>query len=91
MAKSNRDKISDALEVLRDGLYPFVERELKAYFSKDWQKQATDDMRHTPRDNEWDASLLLKVMWNHWNVVFGNTRGHGGRSLASLTRDVRNA
>ena len=24
----NRDKIGDALEVLRDGLYPFIEREL---------------------------------------------------------------
>jgi hypothetical protein len=90
MAKSNRDKIGDALEVLRDGLYPFVERELKAHFGKDWKMQATDDMRHTPRDNEWDASLLLNVMWNHWNVVFRNTLGHGERSLVSLTRDVRN-
>ncbi len=91
MAKSNRDKIGEALEVLRDGLYPFIERELKAHFGKDWKKQATDDMRHTPRDNEWDASLLLNVMWNHWNVVFRNTLGHGERSLVSLTRDVRNA
>ena len=91
MAKSNRDKIGDALEVLRDGLYPFIERELKAHFGKNWKKQATEDLRRTPPDSEWDAALLLNLMWNHWNVVFHNTLGHGERSLVSLTRDVRNA
>ncbi len=90
MAKSNRDKIGDALEVLRDGLQPFVERELKAYYGEDWLKHATEDLRFAPKSDELDASALLSIMWNQWNVVFRNTLGHGERSLVSLIRDVRN-
>jgi len=90
MAKSNRDKIGEALEVLRDGLQPFVERELKAQYGDDWLKQATEDLRFTPKGDELDASALLSIMWYQWNIVFRNTLGHGERSLVSLIRDARN-
>jgi len=89
MAKSNRDKIGEALDVLRDGLMPFMERELKAHYGNDWEKQATEDLKFVPKGGL-DASALLSIMWNQWNAVFRNTLGNGERSLVSLVRDVRN-
>lgn len=90
MAKTNRDKIGEALETLTEGLLPFVERELKAQYGDAWQKTVTDELRHQPKGGRLDASALLAIMWNQWHAVFRNTLGHSERSLVSLVRDVRN-
>ena len=42
MAITNRDRVGKALEVLGDGLAPFVERELKSALSTNWQEALTD-------------------------------------------------
>ena len=39
---------------------------------------------------EWDAGVLLRVMWDAWNDVFRKTLGPAERSLVSELRDVRN-
>ncbi|MEW6049321.1 MAG: Swt1 family HEPN domain-containing protein, partial [Bacillota bacterium] len=39
---------------------------------------------------EWDASALLKVMWDAWNDVFRRILGFAERSLVSELRDWRN-
>src|SRR5207302_4899443 len=39
---------------------------------------------------EWDATALLKLMWEAWNDVFRRTLGHAERSLVSELRDMRN-
>ena len=36
MALSNHERIGKALELLKDGLVPFVERELKAHDAQLW-------------------------------------------------------
>ena len=96
MAITNYERIGKSLELMRDGLRPFIERELNAKYGKYWITKATDGWGH---DLNWpdgadlpnmDAALLLRVMWEQWNDVFRNTLGHAERSLVSELREVRN-
>ena len=36
MAKTNRQRIDETLEILREGLIPFAEQELSATYGDDW-------------------------------------------------------
>ena len=94
MATTNYDRVGKALELLRDGLRPFVERELRAQYGKYWIASATSAWRDdgsfgadgdTPN---LDAAPLLRLMWEQWNDVFRKTLGHAERSLVSELRDV---
>jgi hypothetical protein len=40
MAKSNREKIGDAILLFKTGIKPFVERELQAHYGDDWKRHA---------------------------------------------------
>ncbi|MBW1698433.1 MAG: hypothetical protein JRH18_13400 [Deltaproteobacteria bacterium] len=95
MAISNSERIGKGLELLRNGLVPFVERELKAEYGKQW----LETVRYTfPKDKDaikdgavqWDAHRILMVMWEQWNSVFKKTLGHDERNYVSELRDVRN-
>jgi predicted AAA+ superfamily ATPase len=94
MAQSNLERIGKALELLNQGLRPFVERELPAALGKDWVAQAgLLDPRapeHKDRAPRWDSQTLLAVMWDQWNTVFKKTLGHAERSIVSELREVRN-
>lgn len=95
MAMSNRDRVGKALEVLGDGLQPFIERELKAVHADKWQEALTDGPSRTPDRKKAptklnDPHVLLSAMWNQWNNIFARTLGHAERSLVSELRDIRN-
>lgn len=96
MATTNYDRIGRALELLRQGLKPFIDREMEAALGKYWLTTALQALRHEP---EWpegeatprlDAHALLLIMWDNWNAVFRNTLGHAERSLVSEIREIRN-
>lgn len=95
MATTNYDRVGKALELLRDGLRPFVERELAAKHGKYWITTVTGGWT---RDVEWtandephlDAAVLLRMLWDQWNLVFSKTLGHAERSMVSELREVRN-
>jgi len=94
MAITNPERVGKALELLKDGLRPFVERELEARYGKYWITEVTSNWRN---DVEWDGDqprmdvyLVLRLMWEQWNDVFRNTLGHAERSLVSELREVRN-
>src|SRR5688572_26715140 len=95
MAISNQDRVGKAMELLRAGLAPFVEREFKSQH----QAQATEVARRYFGDDRaigkkpvaaWDVAALLKLMWEAWNEVFGKTLGRAERSLVQELRDWRN-
>lgn len=97
MALSNHERVGKALDLLKDGLAPFVERELKATYAQQWLDQARDAAGPTQsrlfKDEtrvQWDAWALLSVMWNQWNLVFRKTLGPAERSLVSELKDARN-
>ena len=51
MAKSNRDRVGESLELLNKGLLPFVQRELKAVHGAAWE--------FVVRDEQGDVEKLL--------------------------------
>ena len=40
MAITNKERVGRALDTLREGLYPFVEREMRSAYNKYWEKHA---------------------------------------------------
>jgi predicted AAA+ superfamily ATPase len=98
MAISNRERVGRALDSLKEGLYPFIEREMKASYSDKWIATALSCLpeSYTIRKTgdavlKEDVSALLIVMWEQWNEVFKKTLGRSDRSLVSELRDTRNA
>src|SRR5713101_4739982 len=97
MATSNHERVGKALELLNQGLRPFIERELHAVYGERWLdvvQGSLRDNRAQVRGNDktlhWDTQVLLAVMWDQWQSVFRNTLGQAERSLVSELRDVRN-
>ena len=95
MAVTNHERVGNALDLLRAGLGPFVEREIKASM-KDGvsvpalQALASDALIKDKPVTDWDAALLLKVMWESWNDVFRKTLGPAERGLVGELRGHRN-
>ena len=96
MAITNFDRVGKALELLKAGLGPFVEREIKSAITVNTLSPERvrgfieDPMLANKPITEWDSSALLKLMWDVWNDVFRHTLGFAERSLVSEIRDWRN-
>lgn len=94
---SYRDYVSRALDLLAEGLAPYVEQKLRLIHRDNWMRAAQgsfrDDRTRSTADGnglDWDAHALLTVMWDQWNSVFRHDLGHFERSLVSELREVRN-
>ena len=95
MATTNKDRISRSLDLLRDGLSPFVEREFEARLGSDWQERVNQSRRFDiPTDENgsfvWDSLSLLRSMFKFWNEVFKYPLGHSERSFVSELMTIRN-
>ena len=95
MAITNQDRVGKAMELLRVGLAPFVEREFKnqhATQAAEAARRYFSDDRTVGRKTvaEWDVAALLKLMWEAWNEVFAKILGRAERSLVQELRDCRN-
>ena len=96
MAITNHERAGKALDLLRKGLGPFVEREVHNAIKRGKVRHAQiekfiDDPILTGKTiNEWDVAALLKLMWDTWNEVFKEILGHAERSYVSELRDWRN-
>ncbi|NMB74747.1 MAG: ATP-binding protein [Myxococcales bacterium] len=95
MAMTNHDRVGKALELLRDGLAPYAEREFESLYPSKAQAEAQRFMgEERPAAKKpvakWDAGALLKLMWEAWNDVFRRTLGPAERTLVRELRDVRN-
>lgn len=95
MAITNQERVGKALELLRVGLGPFVEREIAAAKAAGGsiaplERQLADPMLAGAPIAQWDAAALLKLMTESWNEVFRKTLGRAERSLVQELRDWRN-
>jgi len=98
MVISNRERVGRALETLKIGIYPFVEREMKADSGEQWVKVAANALRddYTNRKSveevlKDDIAALLNVMLGNWTEVFKKTLGKSERSLVHELIATRNA
>jgi len=63
MAKTNRDRVGEALELLTRGLLPFVEREMRAVHGDKWETVARQSFGGK-KVNWSDSHTVLTVMWD---------------------------
>ena len=96
MALSNYERVGKAVQLLAEGLAPFVDRECRAKFGDDWarRRQAYGDSGRgsAPRRvNPGDAQFLLKVVWVEWRAVFGKKLSRSDRSYVLEFQEVRNS
>ena len=95
MSMSNHERVGKALELLKENLGPYVEREMENVYqgearAKVAQILGEDAIFAGKPISDLDTAGLLKLMWDNWNEVFRATLGFAERSLVSELRDVRN-
>lgn len=96
MALSNAERVGKALEALREGLVPFVEREMKAAHGKDWRKVAKDTFAQGQKSTlhekkpRWDTYALLHVLRQQWHTVFGKTLSKDDLGFVIELQGIRN-
>ena len=97
MTISNHERVRKALALLKEGLYPYIEREMKSVYKDHWLVAATpfvDEDRTLKRTvtellHE-DIAAQLKLMDRQWNEVFKKTLGKTERSLVNELISTRN-
>ena len=96
MAITNHERVGKALDLLKAGLGPFVDREVKgaletrrldAFKIRDY---AEDPVLAKKPTADWDVAGLLKLMWETWNDVFRRILGPAERGLVGELRGHRN-
>lgn len=103
MPISNLEQVGKGLQILRDGLAPYVQHQLKSVLSQEWWARGVVAVLDsevgrealqgsgTPEERftRLDVQALLLIMWENWNEVFRSELGHNGRSYVSELREVR--
>jgi hypothetical protein len=94
---NNRERVGRALDLLRNGLISFVEREMKARYGPRWVDEvgsSVDERQQAHLLNavggpEWDCTLLLAVILNQWYPVFQNAFVRAPRNVWTLADELR--
>jgi predicted AAA+ superfamily ATPase len=95
MALSNHERVSKAMELLQQGLGPYVEREFQSAYkgnalAKAAAFVASDRLLAKRPIPAWDVAALLRVMWDSWRDVFERTLGRAEKTLVRELQDLRN-
>ena len=96
MAITNHERVGKALELLKAGLGPFVDREMQRAVKAQRVDAAAlrpfvdDPQIGNRRVTEWDVAALLKLMWETWNEVFRTILGPAERGFVGELRGHRN-
>ena len=94
MAKSTRQHVFEGMELLPEGLIPFVEKRLESQITGHWQVQVVERVRglrpNADGQVNWDQQGLLQVMMAFWKEAFSMVLGHPERSYVSELLEVRN-
>jgi predicted AAA+ superfamily ATPase len=95
MAITNQERVGKALEFLKAGLVPFVEREFKAKYGDGWAHEIREILSDTrlgsgSADSLNDVAALLVVMDRKWSEVFRQILGKSERSLVNEIMAIRN-
>ncbi len=93
---TNHERVGRALTLLREGLYPYIEREMKTVYRDKWLVAATpfvSEDRTLRRTVEQilkdDIAEQLKLIWGKWEEVFKRQLGRAERTLISELRTLR--
>jgi hypothetical protein len=98
MAISNRERVDRALNLLCQGLYPYLKQEMQGVYSNSWEKEAKSCLpKHKPLKQKSadsilseDVAMLLLVMSKQWDKVFNEKLNSTGNGLVTELIQVRN-
>lgn len=97
MAISNHERIGRALKYLKEGLYPFIEREMKNAYRSDWLTAARAYVDPDPNLKRTldeilqdDPAAQLKLLDRQWNEVFKKILSKADRSIVNELMATRN-
>ena len=100
MAKSNRERVGEIMDLLKSGLGPFVLSQYKSVYRgkylEELELQLYDGGVNISLPGEAaamqaiDAQSWLKTVFYSWNKVFKDKLGHSERSYVSILMDARN-
>jgi Swt1-like HEPN/Protein of unknown function (DUF499) len=97
MAITNKERVGRALDLLKEGLYPFVEREMRSVYNEHWTNHALSHLcedrnlkRTTAERLQEDVTDLINVIFGEWHNVFKKTLGNAERNLVGELKIVRN-
>jgi len=98
MTTSNRDRVRTALDAVKEGLAPYVDREMGRQYGAGWSQQVQGGLpgwsakasQGTFTAASLDTSALIGVVVEHWNEVFASKLGHSERNLVHELRRWRN-
>jgi len=92
MVMANTERISRALDLLRDGLRPKCEDTWRGFYGDGWL-EAVNGRLHTPErsPSTEDAAFLFKGMKATWQEVFGHGFPPAVRALVFEVADARNS
>jgi len=102
MAKSNRERVGEVMDALKEGLGPFVLREYKQYYNASRYLQEIEltlsssaySAPHLPDEatalEEIDVQGWLNLMVRQWNEIFRARLGKSERSYVGELQDARN-
>ena len=88
MAITNRERVGKSLDLLKEGLGPFIEREIKSAIES--RKLADDRLPKSKPTLELDVAGMLKLMRETWHDVFRKILGSQGNNLVNELHGYRN-
>ena len=100
MAKSNRERVGEIMDLLKSGLAPFVLGQYKSRYRGRYLKEMELQLYNAPFSvslpdearamADIDTQGWLRLMFYNWNEAFKDKLGHSERSYASILMDARN-
>jgi len=94
VATTNNERVGKALDLLKAGLAPYVEREFNSRYGARAHQEAqgfvrSDRLNVERAISDWDVAALLALIWASWNDVFRETLSQADRTFVSELRGVR--
>jgi ribonuclease-3 len=97
MGPNNKDRVTQALEVLRQELYPYAENKLKETYGDDWISKVTGHLQKHQKSKQpvedivcEDVAVLLGIVNREWDKVFKNHLEQSARAFVAELIGVRN-
>lgn len=95
MALSNLDRVNKGLELLRKGMLPYIEREMKAEYKSHWISYAVNSIAEDNSSGQfppemWDVQVLLATIHDNWTKVFAKVLGQQEKAWIGELLEIRN-
>jgi len=88
MAVTNSQRVQLAMQLLAQGLSPFVDQRLAKRVGPRWPEAV--DGRAAPANAKNDSQFLLRAMIRFWREGLDEALGHSGRNWVGELLDIRN-